>query len=575
MKKVIIILVYLFITSTLLAFTNQNEEYIPWSPKKVSKPAWKILDELKPYERENALIEIDLIDTKSEKCTEHAKIVEESWNEGNFSEAIELFQDFEDIHNVAIGIQWKEPIITSAKWAEDAQIGNRDDVYVVSLDVDNVTGNLLAACLYYDISTNYDWSVNISTDGGYTWAETFTWGAPAYYINDISTTVLHNRFYVGHTALPEQDVARVRRFYTSDGTVDNTYGFITVFDHNVEIRDIALTSNTDFYDNRIYYLAILDNDSLKYYWDDTTGTSWGPIDPGINNAARGLDACTNEEYSNYFIWVSYIGTDDSLYVAARAPWNNFGPIDYATSNSNSVTSIGAYNDTIMTVFTYSYGTDYYTKYWVSYNNGTNWLFSYISGVSNYSSLCDITARGGDGFGVSFQYWDTLTSTERGYYRWRNYVGGWSTPVEIADNEPRVTVKPSIERIGSSIWGIAYANWPEQNVYFDRSDWVSGIDEETPDLDGKIARLIGNNPNPFNQNTNIRYLLANTEKVTLKIYDVSGKLIKTLVEGYRGPGEHSITWFGKDNNENQVPSGVYFAKLSVGNFSDSKKMVMIK
>ncbi|MBA7654593.1 hypothetical protein ES703_62475 [subsurface metagenome] len=62
---------------------------------------------------------------------------------------------------------------------------------------------------------------------------------------------------------------------------------------------------------------------------------------------------------------------------------------------------------------------------------------------------------------------------------------------------------------------------------------------------------------------------------MKIYDISGKLIKTLVEDYRGPGEHSITWYGRNNKGNQVPSGVYFARLSVGDFAESKKMIFIK
>lgn len=576
MKKLLLIFMCLFITSTLWAGNATIEDYSPWSSIKESKPAWIILDGLKPYERENALIEIDLINTQSEKSVQHAKMVEESWNDGHFNEAIELFQEFEDIHEAAIGIQWKEPIATSAKWGDDVQIGNRNDIYVVSLDVDNVTGNLFAALLYFDTLSNYDWSVNISTDGGFNWSETYTWGAPAFYLNDISAVVVGSHFYVGHMAASTQDIARMRRFHTSDGSVDAVYGFHTIFDINIEIRDVALGGNVDQFNNRVYYCGLLANDSIKFYWSDLDATSWTPSHPTIGNAERGLDLCWNENFSTLAEWCSYAGTTDSLYVLGwnGTSWTNFGNLDYIGTSITAKTSIAAYGDTIMSTFPHYDGSYYNFRYRVSYNGGTNWVLGIIANPSEYIGIMnDITGRNGDGFGVIYQ---NEGGAAEGFYRHRTYhLSPWTSPVSFADSVTRYNVKPAIERIESGVYGIIYVNYPHEFAYFDRTDWISGIDEETPDLDGKIARLLGNSPNPFNQNTTIRYLLANTEKVSLKIYDISGKLIKTLVEGYKGPGEHSITWYGRNNNGNQVPSGIYFTRLSIGNFAESKKMIFIK
>lgn len=576
MKKLLLIFMCLFISSTLWAGNATIEDNNTWSSITESKPSWIILDQLKPYERENSLIEIDLINTQSEKSVRHAKMVEESWNDGHFNEAIELFQDFEDIHGAAIGIQWKEPITTSAKWGDDIQIGSRDDIYVVSLDVDNVTGNLFAALLYFDTLSNYDWSVNISTDGGFTWQETYTWGAPAFYLNDISAVVVGSHFYVGHMAATTQDIARMRRFHTSNGSVDAVYGFHTIFDINIEIRDVVVSGNVDQYNNRVYYCGLLANDSIKFYWSDTLATSWTPSHPTIGNAERGLDLCWNENFSTLAEWCSYAGTTDSLYVLGwnGTSWTNFGNLDYIGTGITAKTSIAAYGDTIMSTYPHYDGSYYNLRYRVSYTGGAAWTYGTIDAPTEYIGIMnDITGRNGDGFGVIYQ---NEGPAAEGFYRHRTYrLTPWTSRVSFADSVTRYNVRPAIERIESGVYGIIYVNYPHEFAYFDRTDWISGIDEETPDLDGKIARLLGNSPNPFNQNTTIRYLLSNTEKVTLKIYDISGKLIKTLVEDYRGTGEHSITWYGRDNNGNQVPSGIYFARLSVGDFAESKKMIFIK
>ena len=61
-------------------------------------------------------------------------------------------------------------------------------------------------------------------------------------------------------------------------------------------------------------------------------------------------------------------------------------------------------------------------------------------------------------------------------------------------------------------------------------------------------------------------------MSLKIYDITGRLIKTLVNEPQEPGYYKVLWDGKDNLDNAVPSGIYFYRIEVGNFTAVKKIV---
>lgn len=88
-------------------------------------------------------------------------------------------------------------------------------------------------------------------------------------------------------------------------------------------------------------------------------------------------------------------------------------------------------------------------------------------------------------------------------------------------------------------------------------------------------LKGNFPNPFNPKTTIRFALAANEHVHLSVYDLGGRLVKTLVDEPMVAANHEVVWDGKDNSGARVASGVYFYKLVAGDFNATEKMVMLK
>ena len=88
-------------------------------------------------------------------------------------------------------------------------------------------------------------------------------------------------------------------------------------------------------------------------------------------------------------------------------------------------------------------------------------------------------------------------------------------------------------------------------------------------------LQANHPNPFNPRTTIRYSLAAAGKVDLRVYDLRGRLVRTLVAAERPAGWNAAEWDGQDDRGNAVSSGVYFYRLESGTFLSSRKMLLLK
>jgi hypothetical protein len=88
-------------------------------------------------------------------------------------------------------------------------------------------------------------------------------------------------------------------------------------------------------------------------------------------------------------------------------------------------------------------------------------------------------------------------------------------------------------------------------------------------------LYQNYPNPFNPSTTISFALPKSELVKMKIYDILGREIRTLINKTMQPGIKRIEWDGRDSRGNAVSTGIYFYRLDAGKFSEVKKMLIIK
>lgn len=101
--------------------------------------------------------------------------------------------------------------------------------------------------------------------------------------------------------------------------------------------------------------------------------------------------------------------------------------------------------------------------------------------------------------------------------------------------------------------------------------VSSSDYKTPER----VFLGLNHPNPFNPSTVIEYHLTSSSNVTLSIYDLLGREVRTLVNETKNAGVHKVTWDAKNNDGQAVSSGVYVYRLQAGAFVRSNKMLLLK
>jgi hypothetical protein len=92
---------------------------------------------------------------------------------------------------------------------------------------------------------------------------------------------------------------------------------------------------------------------------------------------------------------------------------------------------------------------------------------------------------------------------------------------------------------------------------------------------QVTALHGNVPNPLNPTTTIRFDLARDGHVELRIYNVSGRLVRTLVNGPMERERHQLVWDGMDNSGVPVSSGIYFYRLETAGFRDTRKMAVLR
>jgi hypothetical protein len=112
--------------------------------------------------------------------------------------------------------------------------------------------------------------------------------------------------------------------------------------------------------------------------------------------------------------------------------------------------------------------------------------------------------------------------------------------------------------GSGDWGIGWANTGEA--------FAVPMAAELP----TACRLYPAHPNPFNPSMAISYQLSTSGRVSLKIFDISGRLVATLVDGWREAGVHEVTFVGS-----ALPSGIYIYRITAGSWSSSEKIILLK
>jgi len=138
-------------------------------------------------------------------------------------------------------------------------------------------------------------------------------------------------------------------------------------------------------------------------------------------------------------------------------------------------------------------------------------------------------------------------------------------------------KRAWEKLSNGTFVDVFTSWTDLDVDI----WIKAVlsvDTDVEENNNVVPSnyvLYQNYPNPFNPSTNIKYALLQNSFVSIKVYDILGREVKTLVSSELPAGNHSIVWKGDDNNGHSVSSGTYIYRIHTDNFVQTKKMILMK
>jgi len=195
--------------------------------------------------------------------------------------------------------------------------------------------------------------------------------------------------------------------------------------------------------------------------------------------------------------------------------------------------------------------------------------------------------------ASVTYRDSLGTKDTTTTRGEGFVSKMPPPVDIDGDGKLEVVLPYQALTDSATYTWSSFNADSNKFYTDstkkvtnpkkwafrllEADIAGSVDnKEITVITPEDYQLKQNYPNPFNPTTNINFVLPLNKKVTVKIYDMLGKEVRTLINNEEyAKGTHSVMWNARDNAGRQVASGAYIYKMVAGNVEKSMKMMLLK
>jgi uncharacterized delta-60 repeat protein len=422
---------------------------------------------------------------------------------------------------------------------------SNDAPYGIALDD---SGYIYVTGKSYSSGTGYDYAtIKYKTNGDTAWVRRYDGPANLWdeahavtvdasgdvYVTGISPGSGTSLDYATVKYYPNGDTAWVRR-YNGAGNGDD-------YANAIAVDKMGNTYVTGYsYGNG----TANDYVTIKYYPDGT------PAWIGVYNGPANLN---NDDKANA------IAVDDSgnIYVTGQSV-DNFTWYDYCTIKYRSN------GDTA----------------WVRrFNNSPSNSGDYPSAITvDGSGNVYVTGWSFDWVNVEYYDYATVKYYSDGDSAW---VMRYNGPADTTDQAYAIAVDDS---------GNVYVTGYSFGVGTDRdyatikySELVSEVKDETQVTEKPYEfNLSQNYPNPFNPTTSIRYTVDNPQstvhgsiRTTLKIYDVLGEEVKTLIDEKEFPGEYTVPWDGRNEKGEPLASGVYLYELRVGNHTSSKKMVLLK
>jgi hypothetical protein len=494
-------------------------------------------------------------------------------------------------------------------WGNDVTIVEGQVEGGISIASDT-SGNLYAVRCSTDVSTTL--IIYKSTDAGETWFHLTQTGAP-------SGSLLHpvlltgsngDKLYLFNLYSSLNGIIRLLRYHQENGAWDGNW------EVKVDSDTITYFSACTDMGKGDHLMVAFQRERMGYLTPDiyTTvstdqGETWSDGYYLTGDGSHPDIAYGNDGYV-YLVYEKYLGGPDqeigfirSDNYGAPASWDDR---QYLTSDS--------YDDTYPKVAGLHHALPDDAHVWVAYNHdwgngnidlyyahssdgGLNWSKDQpLANSTDYDEMaCDLWAKPDETYNwmsvcylkhklVLFSSVEEYSEVHRAYVS-RSFPTIWYSGGQVSDStaakseDGREVCQGAYTRNQvCAIYAGKTSSGNFENLYFDNGSWVDVEEQsEEEELMPRFS-LCHNYPNPFNPVTRIQYTVNSRQtplRTTLEIYNIRGQLVRALVDEPKQAGTYEVTWDGRDEVGNEVASGVYLYQLQAEDFSQTKKMLLLK
>ncbi len=295
------------------------------------------------------------------------------------------------------------------------------------------------------------------------------------------------------------------------------------------------------------------------------GSLWSPLGSGMGGAQGQVMALT--VFSDLYA-AGYFTTAGGLPANRIAKWNGTSWSALGNGVNNVVYALTTYNGCLITGGLFSQAGGTYAN-GVARWDGASWTaFTYDVFSGLYPNVMCLTEYNGNLY-VGGLFTNIGSIQYNGIAKWNRFswshLGSGFTSSSNVCGAYASTIYNNLLVCGgifNSAGGVPASNLAQ----WDGTIGINIISNKVPDS----YKLYQNYPNPFNPSTKIRYTIKENGTVAIKVFDITGKEVKALVNEKQNAGEYEVTF-----NGNSLSSGIYIYKLESGDYSEAKKMTLLK
>ena len=468
--------------------------------------------------------------------------------------------------------------ISQAQWQPDLRLTN-DPGLSFTTSYNNArciasSGDTVHVVWYDNRSGgNYEIYYKRSTDGGISWGADTRLTNNVYYSSDPSISVSGS---VVHVVWDDQRDGNDEIYYkrsTDGGTI---WGSDTRLTNDSSLsRNPCVTAS-----GSVVFVVWNDYNTLDIFYKCSTdgGISWG-VDTQLTNdpGPSWYPAVSVSGSIVHVAWEEGRGGNANIYYKRSSDGGiNWGLDTPLTNNDTTIyfgsPSLSISGSVVHVVWTDTrdHGMNYGVYYKSSTDGGISW--NQETHITNNIAISYAPSVSVSGSGVHVVWYVNRDGNFEIYYNHSTDEGiSWGIDTRLTNNSA-YSAKPFVS-VSGSVVHVVWMDLRDGNyeIYYKRNPTgnATGIENSNSEIPKEFL-LEQNYPNPFNPSTIIQYTIVSRKFVSLKIYDVLGNEIATLVNEEKPTGSYEVNF-----NSSQLSSGIYFYKLQAGSFVETKKMMLLK